>query len=51
MNWDFFNGFLTGSITTVFVGIALILSLDEKDKSDDDDIHYEPIDDNHIKPT
>lgn len=53
MNWDFFNGFWVGALSLLFVEISIIWSVKEKndDDSNDDDYHYEPIDDhNHIQP-
>ena len=53
MNWDFFNGFWSGALSLVLVMFALIWSVDENaDDDNDDDYHYEPIDDdhNHIQP-
>jgi hypothetical protein len=54
MNWDFFNGFWSGALSLVLVMFALIWSVDENadNDGDDDDYHYEPIDDdhNHIQP-
>jgi hypothetical protein len=54
MNWDFFNGFWASALSIALVVFALIWSVDEKDgdDGDDDDYHYEPIDDdhNHIQP-
>ena len=50
MNWDFFNGFWAGGLSMILVLIALIWSVPEnadKEKRDDDDYHYEPIDDDH----
>jgi hypothetical protein len=51
MNWDFFNGFWVGALTLLVVEISLIWSVDEtKGKDDDDDYHYENINDDYIKP-
>ncbi|HVO28853.1 MAG TPA: hypothetical protein VMT81_02640 [Candidatus Paceibacterota bacterium] len=46
MNWDFFIGYWIGCAVSAVIFAALRAS-DRKNDNDDDDYHYEPIDDDH----